>query len=205
MTKNYDKAFQYMAEVGRDNVSNRLAQLLTFHTIFWVKLNHKDNQYVSEDISILDNMIGAELLENKNGNISNPSYDGGKQYDIDFFTDNFIIPNRKGITIESKPEWGQEIIVEKPKVPATTPLSNSSKTTNPDICNLISILDYKNGAQITKMLNKENPAMTKHKPYDKVPKADAIEIMKSLAPVIVKDRKKLVTSFLSREGINGFN
>lgn len=196
--ENYNKAFNFMTEVGIEGVSKRLRQLLTFHTVFWISSSHKDGHYSTEDLILLDNIIGEELNKNLDGDTSNQEYDGGRtQYDIDFFTEKYIVPNRQGKQVRAeipKPEWGQETIAVSKKEPEK--IDNIKK----DLLSVVSILDYANGTQITRMLNVKNPTMVKHKPYDKVPKEIAIEMLTSLLPVLTNERKRLAQKFLEKEG-----
>ncbi|MGL5574492.1 MAG: hypothetical protein ACRDD8_16365 [Bacteroidales bacterium] len=198
-SENYNKAFCFMTNVGRDGVSKRLSQLLTFHTVFWISAHHKDGNYTIEDLEMLDKIIGEELEENKNGNISNNDYDGGKlQYDIDFFTDTYIKPNRTGKKVvrkPTKPEWGQEVVeIKKEVVDIKKP-----EIVKSDTVNLVAVLGYANGTQITRMINSTKPELGIYKPYTSVKREKAIEIMKEVLKVATKEKTRIITKFLEKE------
>ena len=62
--------------------------------------------------------------------------------------------------------------------------------------NIADILQYKNTAQITKMLNNTDKSLTKLKPYVGLSKADTIKILEAIHDVCTKEKQKLINDFL---------
>lgn len=91
----------------------------------------------------------------------------------------------KNPKVEESIEKIEETVFKKTKKKST-----SSHGNIPDI------LEYKSGAQITKMLNNTDKSLTKLKPYMGLSKVDTIKLLETIRPVCTKEKQKLIDDFL---------
>jgi hypothetical protein len=179
--KNYEEA----CWLPKSERSKLLIQLIGFHTLAAAGSD-------TETMKIVDELIGKELKDVKDGVLTNPEYDHPTMNSYKYFK-TIHGDTEDAVVVPITEEWGSESpAIEEPVVVETT---KSGATVN-----LNEVLGYATSAGITRLVNQTNPKLAKFKPYTEVSQDDAVVLLTTIQTAAPAPKQLLIRNYL--EGLN---